>query len=47
MNKQDLEVAGNINVGPSVKIGYLPQIVNFANDELSLLEHFKNEFGKL
>ena len=45
MNTQDLEVYGNIKIGPSVKIGYLPQIINFSNDNLSLLEYFKNEIG--
>ena len=45
MNTQDLEVSGNINVGPSVKIGYLPQIINFSNDNISLLEYLKNEIG--
>lgn len=45
MNTQDLEVVGNIKVGPSVKIGYLPQIINFSNNNLSLLEYFKNEIG--
>lgn len=43
MNTQDLEVSGNIKIGPSVKIGYLPQIINFSNDNLSLLEYFRNE----
>ncbi len=45
MNTQDLEVSGNIKIGPSVKIGYLPQIINFSNEKLSLLEYFKNEIG--
>jgi len=45
MNTQDLEVSGNIKIGQSVKIGYLPQIINFSNDSLSLLEYFKNEVG--
>lgn len=45
MNTQNLDIAGNINVGPSVKIGYLPQIINFCNDNLSLLEYFKNKIG--
>jgi len=45
MNTQDLEVSGNIKIGPSVKTGYLPQIINFSNDNLSLLEYFKNEIG--
>ena len=29
MNEQTLPVEGKIEVGPSVKIGYLPQIINF------------------
>lgn len=45
MTTQDLDVSGNINVGPSVKIGYLPQIITFSNDKLSLLEYFKNEIA--
>lgn len=45
MNTQDLGVYGNIKIGPSVKIGYLPQIINFSNDNLSLLEYFKNKIG--
>lgn len=45
MSKQYLDVNGDISVGPSVKIGYLPQIINFSNDKLSLLEYFKDEIG--
>ncbi len=40
---QDLEKQGEIFVGPSVKIGYLPQIINFENDKLSVLECFKED----
>lgn len=45
MGTQDLPVEGNVFVGPSVQIGYLPQIINFPNGEQSLLEYFKNEVG--
>lgn len=45
MNEQDLPVEGDVNVGPSVKIGYLPQIINFTNGEQQLLEYFRNEVG--
>ena len=45
MNEQDLPVEGDVNVGPSVKIGYLPQIITFPNGEQQLLEYFRNEVG--
>lgn len=45
MGEQDLEVSGEIVVGPSVKIGYLPQIINFQNEDMQLIEYFKNEVG--
>ena len=45
LGDQDLHVEGNIMVGPSVKIGYLPQIINFPDDEQQLLEYFRNEVG--
>lgn len=37
---QELDVQGNILIGPSVKIGYLPKIINFPNGEKQLLEYF-------
>jgi len=40
---QDLVVKGEVFVGPSVKIGYLPQMINFEKDNQSLLEYFKEE----
>ena len=43
LNMQDLKVLGKIDVGPSVKIGYLPQIINFPNGDQQLLEYFKKE----
>lgn len=45
MGEQYLPFSGDVYVGPSVKIGYLPQIILFPNDNQSLLEYFKNEFG--
>lgn len=43
MGTQDLPINGSVYVGPSVKIGYLPQIINFPNGDQQLLEYFKNE----
>ena len=45
MGTQELPIDGIISVGPSVKIGYLPQIINFPNGEQQLLEYFKGEVG--
>lgn len=38
-----LNINGEVLIGPSVKIGYLPQIIEFENDKKTLLEYFKNE----
>lgn len=43
MGEQNLPMSGKIEVGPSVKIGYLPQIIEFTEPNSSLLEYFKNE----
>ena len=40
---QDLEYSGEVYVGPSVKIGYLPQIISFEKDDQTLLEYFKED----
>ncbi len=45
MGTQDLPIKGTVFVGPSVKIGYLPQIINFPNGEQKLLDYFKEEVG--
>ena len=45
MGEQDLPVEGEIMVGPSVQIGYLPQIINFPDGEISLLDYFRKEAG--
>ncbi len=45
LNMQNLPYSGEVFVGPSVKIGYLPQIINFENDNQTLLNCFKFEAG--
>lgn len=40
---QSMEYSGEVVMGPSVKVGYLPQIINFENDNQTLLECFKYE----
>lgn len=41
----NLNVNGEILIGPSVKIGYLPQIIEFKNEKQTLLEYFRKEVG--
>ena len=45
LGEQDLSVEGDIMVGPSVKIGYLPQIITFPKPEQKLLEYFSGAAG--
>lgn len=45
LGEQDLPFTGEITIGPSVKIGYLPQIINFPNNNQELLEYFMGEAG--
>ena len=45
LGQQDLLVEGEVFIGPSVKIGYLPQIINFPNGEQKLLEYFMDSVG--
>lgn len=42
MGNQSLQITGDIFVGPSVKIGYIPQIIEFENN-IKLLDYFKKE----
>lgn len=42
LGKQELLISGSIQIGPSVKIGYLPQAIQFPNEEEQLLEYFGN-----
>ncbi len=39
---QDLNIKGEIEIGPSVKIGYLPQIISFPKENQQLLEYFSS-----
>ncbi len=41
----DLPMEGEVFVGPSVKFGYLPQIIKFSDDKQPLLEYFQKEVG--
>ena len=43
LNELDLQKCGVVTVGPSVNVGYLPQVINFEKDKLKVLDHFKNE----
>ncbi len=45
LKANELPFEGEIVVGPSVKIGYLPQIIKFTNENFTLLEYFKNSLG--
>ncbi len=45
MGEQNLPVLGDVFVGPSVKIGYIPQMIEFENGNQSLLEYFSRAVG--
>lgn len=45
LGEQDLPVQGTVEIGPSVKIGYLPQIITFPKQDQQLLEYFCNSAG--
>lgn len=45
LGEQELPVDGKILVGPSVKIGYLPQIITFPKNDQQLLEYFISATG--
>ncbi len=45
MGTQNLETKGYCIIGPSVKIGYIPQIIDFSNNEQTLLEYFNKAIG--
>lgn len=45
MGVQDLFIEGDWMVGPSVKIGYIPQIIDFSDGSQSLLEYFSRAVG--
>ena len=39
----DLDYLGNFFIGPSVNIGYLPQVITFDGEKVKVLDYFKNE----
>lgn len=43
MGTLQAQVTGKVHVGPSVKIGYLPQIITFAHENQELLSCFQEE----
>lgn len=45
IGKNDLAYIGEIKIGPSVKFGYIPQIITFSNDKDTLLDYFKKVTG--
>lgn len=45
LGEQELPIEGEIEIGPSVKIGYLPQIISFPKEEQKLLEYFSSATG--
>lgn len=45
MEDQILPTSGKIYIGPSVKIGYIPQMIEFENGNQTLLEYFSRAVG--
>ena len=41
MNESTLDVSGEIKIAPSVKIGYLPQLIEFMDDDENILSYFR------
>jgi len=45
MGVQTLKMEGEIFLGPSIKTGYLPQIISFPKADEQLLQYFRNAIG--
>lgn len=45
LGTQELPITGEVVVSPSVKIGYLPQIIEFKDEKQILLDYFREEAG--
>lgn len=43
LSMSDLDYLGNFLIGPSVNIGYLPQVITFDGEKVKVLDYFKNE----
>ena len=46
LGNQTLQYTGEIITGPSTKIGYLPQFIEFENPNLKVIDYFQLEAGK-
>ena len=46
LGNQNLKYKGTVMVGPSTKVGYLPQFIEFENPNLKLIDFFQLETGK-
>ena len=45
LGQQNLNVKGEVIVGPSVKVGYLPQVISYPQENLSVLDTFRSICG--
>lgn len=45
LGQQNLSTTGEIIVGPSVKVGYLPQVISYPQENLSVLDTFRSICG--
>lgn len=45
LGEQDLPFHGDVVISPSVRIGYLPQIIHFKDDRQQVLDYFQHEVG--
>lgn len=46
LGNQSLQYTGEIITGPSTKVGYLPQFIEFENPNLKVIDYFQLEAGK-
>lgn len=46
LGNQQLQYTGEIITGPSTKVGYLPQFIEFKNPNLKVIDYFQLEAGK-
>lgn len=43
---KDLDYTGKIKINPSVKIGYIPQVINFENEKETIYDYFAKQYSK-
>ncbi len=46
LGNQQLQYTGEIITGPSTRVGYLPQFIEFKNPDLKVIDYFQLEAGK-